>query len=59
MGGKGISIQFSSLYGRLSWVRLKKHAEELAKWSWRSGAGGAEPGPLISIEELRRLSPTA
>jgi hypothetical protein len=33
---QGISIQFSSLYGRPSWVRLKKQAEEL---------GGEEPGP--------------
>jgi hypothetical protein len=33
---QGISIQFSSLQGRLSGVRLKKHAEELAKWRWRT-----------------------
>jgi hypothetical protein len=32
---QGISIQFSSLQGRLSRVRLKKHAEELAERSWR------------------------
>jgi hypothetical protein len=59
---QGISIQFSSLQGRLSWVRLKKQAEELGgeelaeKMSLLAGihSGAISGGVVIALRAWPR-----